>query len=70
MSSRETKLTVVDVKPTSDEEGMSVILMKDIIDGRQGEIGESAFVNMYTIDNITFSKGLVIKKETIKMEKS
>ena len=49
---------------------MSVILMKDIIDGRQGEIGESAFVNMYTIDNITFSKGLVIKKEIIKMEKS
>ena len=62
-SSREQKLRIVDALSISDGEGMRVTLIREIGTSRSNEIGESAFVNMFTEDNITFSKGIVVKKE-------
>jgi hypothetical protein len=43
---------------------MRVTLIRELATtGRANEIGESSFVNMFTEDNITFSKGIVVKKE-------
>jgi hypothetical protein len=41
------------------DEGMN----NGIIKGATGEIGESSYVNLSTASNITFSKGLVTKRE-------
>jgi len=60
-SVREQKLRIVEA--VSIGEGMRVTLIRDLGSSRSNEVGESAYVNMFTEDHITFSKGIVVKKE-------
>lgn len=58
-------LRLVDVEDLPNGEGMRVYLIKETNGlGRSSDIGVSAYVNMTSIDNITFSKGVVVRKET------
>ena len=45
--------------------GVKVELEKAVKEGRTSEIGESAYVNLSTEANITFSKGIVLSRELV-----
>jgi hypothetical protein len=59
------KLKIVNIESNMND-GIQIQLEREIGSGnalKTPEIGESAYVNMNTESNITFTKGMVIKRE-------
>ena len=59
---RETGLSITQV--SSNKRGGTVVVLEKEAKGGVSELQEQSFVNLNTINNITFSKGLIVSKES------
>ncbi len=62
-SSKDTNLKIIKIDTSDIDGAMKVILEKPINGVRGNELQESSFVNIRTINNISFSKGFISKRE-------
>lgn len=59
-------MKIVQIETKAGGDGMQITLEKALYAGEKGtEIGESTYVNLSTQNNITFSKGLIVKRSAI-----
>ncbi len=58
-SNKETDLQIVKIN-SNGERGVIVVLQKVIPETKTLELAERTFVNLYTVNNITFGKGSIM----------
>jgi hypothetical protein len=60
-SNKETDLNILRINPNGAG-GVIVTLQKPILDTKTSELCERTFVNLYTVNNISFGKGFIISR--------